>query len=295
MKKVTNQILVFSLLVVLVGCSPSDEGGGGGSTAKSYGLTEGGSVRNMTAGDYWNFTGTVTAKQAGSTTTNFNMESEQTDSNGGVTQYSSLPIVVRATTTKSVAQDDGQVSQNTSQNYFVVSGGVDYFMMEQGGDNLFYAINKLNGEPYAAAKIVSDGSYSTGYTIDACGSYSGYTCVNPTTVANVTATYTIIGPETVSTPMGNFESHKIKVSFTQTSINTSAFSNVSSSATYWYYPALGIVKQTWTSEFTDSSPSLINEGTMTMKSTNNSKYSRTQRGSDLMSPFSISQMLRPIQ
>ena len=295
MKKVTNQILAFLLLVVLSGCSPSDEGGGGGSTVKSYGLTEGGTVRNMTAGDYWKYTGTVSAKQAGSATTTFDVETETTHSNGGLTQYSLNPIIISASTRKSVARDDGQVSQEATQNYYVVSGGVDYFVMEQGADNLFYAINKLNGEPYAAAKIVSDGSYSTGYTIDACGSYSGYTCVSPTTVANVTATYTIIGTETVSTPMGNFESHKIKATITQTSISTSAFSNLSASVTYWYYPALGIVKQTYTTQFTDYSPALINEGTTTMNSTNNSKYSRSKRELNLMTPFPISQMLQPIQ
>jgi hypothetical protein len=165
----------------------------------------------------------------------------------------------------------------------------------QGDDNLFYAVNKLAGVPYPAARIVYEGSHSMAYAIDACSSYSGYTCVNPTNVANVVATYTIIGTETVSTPIGNFESHKIKSSYTQTSISTSAFSNVSASSTYWYHPALGIVKQSWTSEFTDYSPSLINEGTMTMNSTNNSKYTRSQRGLDPMAPISVSQMLTPIR
>ena len=293
MKKVTNQILAFFLLVVLAGCSPSDEGGGGGSTAKSYGLTEGGTVRNMTAGDYWKYTGSLTVRQ-GSTAVDADYEVEETNSNAGVTQYSSLPVTVHTTSSKLVSRTDGSVEQSTKQNHYVTSGGIDYLIMEQGADNLFYAVNQLNGEPYAVAKLVTDGSYSTGYTIGTCSSYTNFNCVNHTTVANYTINYTIIGTETVSTTVGNFESHKINFSGTQTSI-TSAFSNASLSGTYWYYPALGIVKVNYTSSFTDYSPALINEATITLNQTNNSKYSRSKRGLNLMSTLPIFQMLQPIQ
>ena len=293
MKKVTNQILAFLLLVVLAGCSPSDEGGGGGSTAKSYGLTEGGTVRNMTAGDYWKYTGTFTAK-SGSNTVNYSVEIEETNSSSAVT-YSSFPVLVNSATRKLVSKSDGSVEQGVTQYHYVSSGGIDYMVMEQGADNLFYAINQLNGEPYPSAKIVSDGSYSTAYTKGTCTSYTNFNCTNHTTIANYTSNLTLIGTETVSTPIGNFETHKIKFSGTQTSIYTTAFSNVSMSATYWYYPALGIVKMSYTSEFTDYSPSLINEVTITLNSTNNSKYSRSKRGLDLMAPIPISQMLQPIQ
>lgn len=295
MKTATNRILVFLLLVVLVGCSPSDEGGGSsGSTAKSYSLAEGGTVRNLTAGDYWKYTGTGNAQQ-GSTKVSSDITLELSHANGGYTQYSSNPIIISASTIVMKNNSDGTVFQSTSQDYYVNSGGIDYHVMEQGDDNLFYAVNQLNGVPDISAKVVSDGSYSSAYTLDACGAFTGYSCINPTTIANVTSTYTLLGTETVSTSIGNFESYKIRMTLTQTSINTNAFSNLSGTSTVWYHPALGMVKQTATSSSSDYSPAIISEFTINLNATNNSKYSRNQRKQDLLSPFFVLKMLKLVK
>jgi hypothetical protein len=294
MKTATKWILVFLLLVVLVGCSPSDEGGGSsGSTAKSYSLAEGGTVRNMTAGDYWKYTGTSNGQQ-GSTKVSADITFEVSNANGGYTQYSSNPIIINASTLV-MNNSDGTVFQSTSQNYYVNSGGIDYHVMEQGDDNLFYAVNQLNGVPNIPAKVVSDGSYSSAYTLDACGTFTGYSCINPTTIANVTSTYTLLGTETVSTSIGNFESYKIRMTLTQTSINTNAFSNLSGTSTVWYHPALGMVKQTATSSSSDYSPAIISEFTINLNTTNNSKYSRNQRKQDLLSPFFVLKILKLVK
>jgi hypothetical protein len=295
MKKVTNQILAFLLLVVLAGCSPSDEGGGGGgSTTKSYSLAEGGTVRNMTAGDYAKMTGTIEAQQ-GSSRASYAYDYEQSLANGGYTQYSSSQIIISTTTSKQTNNSTGTITQGTSSDYYVKSGGIDYMVMEQGNDDLFYAVNQLNGVPNEAQKIVNDGSYSRTYTLDACSSYSFFTCVSPTTIANVTATYTLIGTETVSTSIGNFESYKIRTTLNQTSINTNVFSNFNGSSIAWYHPALGTVKQTGTMSSTDYSPTLVQEFEVTLSATNISKYSRNQSGLGLWSPLSIFKMMKPIQ
>jgi hypothetical protein len=295
MKKVTNQILAFLLLVVLAGCSPSDEGGGGGgSTAKSYSLAEGGSVRNLTAGDYFKYTGTSELQQGYSTKVPATSVYEQSISSGGYTLYSSNPIIISASTL--VLTDlSGAIVQSTSADYYVNSGGIDYHMMEQGNDDLFYAVNQLNGIANTPVKIITDGSYSQAYTYDACSSYLSYTCVSPTTVASVTATYTLIGTETVSTSIGNFESYKIKMTITQTSINTNAFSNYDGTSTVWYHPSLGMVKQTVIQTLKDYSPQIISTAEITLNATNNSKYSRNQSGLGLWSPLSIFKMMKPIQ
>ena len=294
MKKVTNQILAFFLLVVLTGCSSSDGGGGGGSTAKSHSLAEGGSVQNMRAGDYWKYTGTTTYRQS-SIEERYTTIYERSFASGGYTQYSSNPIIVDATTINLTYEVNGSVSQSTSADYYIKSGSVDYQIMQQGNDDLFYAVNQLNGTPEILGKSVTQGSSSSSYTLDACSFYSGYTCVSPTTVANVTLTNTLIGTETVSTSIGNFESYKIRTSLTVKSNNTDAFSNYNGSAINWYYPALGVVKQTYTVSYTDYSPSLVVESEITLNSTNNSKYSRNQRGLNLMSPFFILKLLQPIR
>ena len=293
MKKVTNQILAFFLLVVLTGCSSSD-GGGGGSTAKSYSLAEGGTVRNMTAGDYAKMTGTIEAQQ-GSSRASYAVILEQSLANGGYTQYSSNQLILSSITIKETNNSTGTLIQNTSTDYYVKSGGVDYKVMEQGKDDLFYAVNQLNGVPSEMQKIVNDGSYSQTYTLDACSSYSFFTCVSPTTIANVTATYTLIGTETVSTSIGNFESYKIRTTLNQTSINTNVFSNFNGSSIAWYHPALGTVKQTGTMSSTDYSPTLVQEFEVTLSATNISKYSRNQSGLGLWSPLSIFKMMKPIQ
>jgi hypothetical protein len=292
MKTATKWILVFLLLVVLVGCSPSGEGGGSsGSTAKSYSLAEGGSVRNMTTGDYWKYTGTTIGQQ-GSSRVTADLNFELSYASGGYTQYSSNPIIISASTL--VMKNNGViVFQGTSQEYYVNSGGIDYHVMEQGEDDLFYAVNQLNGEPNIPAQVINNGSYSSAYTFDTCGTFTGYSCINPTTIANVTATYTLLGTETVSTSIGNFESYKIRMTTTQTSINTNAFPNMSGTSTIWYYPPLGMVKQTATTSSSDYSPPIIQEFTVTLNTTNNSRYSRGQNRVDFMNPFVILKMINP--
>ena len=293
MKKVTNQILAFFLLVVLTGCSSSD-GGGGGSTAKSYSLAEGGSVRNLTAGDYFQYTGTWNLQQ-GTSKDSATIVYEDSVSSGGYTIYSSNPIIIWSKSIVAVSNSDGSKVQSTSADYYVNSRGIDYHIMEQGADNLFYAVNQLNGIANTPVKIITDGSYSQTYTYDACSSYVGYTCVSPTTIVNYVGTYTLIGTETVSTPIGNFESYKIKYNYNQTSINTDAFSNSEGTSTIWYHPSLGLVKQTATQTLKEYSPDMISDIEITLSATNNSKYSRNQRGLGLWSPLSIFKMMKPIQ
>ena len=237
----------------------------------------------MTAGDYFSYTGTVKLQRSGYSESNLNVEWEETYSNGGGSR------IVSSSSQKTVDQSNGDISQYVSSTYYENRGGVDYLILEQGNDENFYAVNELNGEPVAVYNVINGGSFSTYFTYSSCTSYSSNTCSNPSQVAAIQVSYTLIGTESVTTPAGIFESYKIKAMATQTSNDTDAFSNTSQSAMMWYYPALGTVKQTWTYQLSDYSPAIIGEATKILKSTNNNKYSRNRigKGTNFIQPIMI--------
>lgn len=296
MKTITNLTLVFFLLVVLFGCSPSDEGGGSsGSSTKSYSLAEGGTVRNITPGYSITHTGSLTARQGTSSAT-ADYQNIRSTADGGILQYSSNPIVVISNSRKLTDKSSGQIEQSVSQDYYVTASGKDYWVLDQGANGLWYAVNQLQGLEDPTAKIVYSGSHSTYLTLNTCSSVdSNYSCINPTTVVESNGTWTKLGIETITTSLGTFETYKISETITQTSYNTSAYNNASISSIIWYYPDLGIVKREYTAQFNDYSPPLINEVTTTLKSTNNSKYSRNQRGITSLTPMFISPIIIPIK
>jgi hypothetical protein len=272
-------LLVVSLVSLLSGCGTGGGDSGGGSV-KTLNLVGNSEIRDFTPGDYIEYTGTYEFNRYGYTTSQASGIIEQTQSSNGNSIISSTSIKITHDSTVG-----GALQQETDQSIYYNYSDGQYLMFEQGGDQNFYAVNELKGLKLPLRTIIEDGSYGTIYSKGSCDSYTSSVCSNSNIIALVNITYTLIGTETVSTEIGNFETYNIKVISNQTSNNTDIYSNNAISGNLWIFPPIGTVKQTYTHQSKDLSPVLVTEGTWILKSTNIKSYSRKNGSSNSTLPF----------
>ena len=274
-------LLTVLVTILLSSCGTGGGESGSSGSTKSFGLEDSSEIRGNVAGDYARANGTYVIRRFGYPTTNASVILEETNSYGGVN------TVIKSTSEKVTDKSTGEISQSVSQEYYSKKNGLEYHTFKQGNDKNFYAVNALNGLANFTEYLINNGSFSTYYTYDTCSSYQTEICSNRNQVATVNVSYTKIGVETITTDLGQFQAYKIKYTLTQTSNNTNAFPNVSASATGWFYPSLGYVKQESTFQFNDYSPAITIEASLTISETNISRFSRNKESLDYLPQISL--------
>ena len=287
---ILSRLMKIILAILFVGLISSCGGSGGGDEAKTTVKTHtlsGSTLRKMTAGDYWRYTGKL---EYPSTTNHYDLEIDITHASGGDLKYlfpktnEYLPVITSTAIYKYTDKSTGTVTQSSNGDYYVTSSNINYMMLEELGDDKLYPVNEGQGH---AEKLIEDviekSSSSMYFTANNChlenGDYvrcvkSEYhpSIVGTNILTQESATATLVGTELITTSIGIFECYKIKLNFRYTSNLTALAMNGESNETWWVYPAVGVIKKSISFTNTDYTPILFGEETYTLVETNISEY-----------------------